>query len=170
MGAKKKEKGFYHQALDRVVKRLDGSGLPWPRKPVDYASEYEFPADIANLTGGALGKLQGRLAGWEGYTARLLALADVDLELLQASYSIALGQKMAELQANNGKGKLRDILKAEALAAVPELLKATYAIAEKGVLVAALRAQKSIYETQRQALSREQTRRSDEMKARMRSD
>lgn len=165
----KEDKGFYRQALDRVTERLDGTGLPWPQKPKDYGSEYEFPADVATLSNPALAKLQARLAGWEGYASRLLTLADLDLSLLETSYNVALGQKMLELQTNGSKGKLKDILKAEALAAVPELMKATYVLAEKKAMVSALKAQRGIYAEQRQSLSREQTRRSDEMRAKLRT-
>lgn len=166
----KEDKGFYRQALDKVTERLDASGLPWPEKPTDYGSEYEFPADISKMSGGALGKLQGHLAGWEGYVTRLLALADIDLSLLQTSFDIALNEKMADLQTNGSKGKLKDVLRAQALAAEPALKKAAYAIAERKALVSALKAQKGIYDMQRQAVSREQSRRSDEMRARLRSD
>ena len=161
---KPKEKSIYRQALDKVTARLDGTGLPWPEKPKDYGLEYEFPSDISGLSGGALGKLQGRLAGWEGYVSHLLALADIDLSLLQISYDVALGEKMLELQTNGSKGKLKDVLKAEALATVPELRRATFVLAEKRALVHALKAQKGIYEMQRGAASREQSRRSDELR------
>lgn len=167
---KPRAKSLYRQALDKVTARLDGTGLPWPEKPKDYGTEYEFPADISGLSGGALGKFQGRLAGWEGYATRLLALADIDLSLLQTSFDIALNEKMAELQGNGTKRSLKDTLRAEALTKEPKLKQAAYGLAEKRALVAALKAQKSIYEMQRQAVSREQTRRSDEMRARMRND
>lgn len=166
----KEDKGFYRQALDRVIERMDASGLPWPEKPKDYGSEYEFPADLSGVSGGFLGKLQGRLAGWEGYASRLLSLADVDLSLLQTSFDIALDEKMSDLQTNGSKGKLKNILKAQALAAEPALKKAAYALAERKALVSVLKAQKGIYAEQRQAVSREQSRRSDEMRARLRSD
>lgn len=170
MAKKAKETSIYRQALAKVTERLDSTGLPWPEKPKDYSSEYEFPADISGMTGGALGKLQGRLAGWGTYADTLLAHADIDLSLLQISYDVALGEKMAELQGNGSKYKLKDTLKAQALKEVPELKRATFVLAEKRALVKALKAQKGIYETQRQALSREQSRRSDEMRARMRND
>ena len=163
-------KSIYRQALKRVTDKLDGTGLPWPQKPQDYGLEYEFPSDISKLSGASLGKFQARLAGWEGYAARLLALADVDLDLLQISYGIALTEKMVDLQNNGSKCKLKETLRAEALSAVPALKRAAFAIAERKALVSALKAQKGIYETQRQSVSREQTRRSDEMRARLRGD
>ena len=169
--AKKKpeEKSIYRQALARVVEKLDGTGLPWPKKPTDYGTEYEFPSDSSKLTGAALGKFQSRLAGWEGYAGSLIAMADIDLALFQTSYGIALTEKMVDLQNNGSKSKLKDMLRAEALSAVPALKRAAFAIAERKALVSALKAQKGIYEIQRQSISREQSRRSDEMRARLRS-
>ncbi len=163
------ETSIYRQALAKVTERLDSTGLPWPKKPAGYSSEYTFPADISTMGGGALGKLQGHLAGWGTYADSLIARADMDMSLLQISYDVALGEKMVELDTNGSKGKLKDVLKAQALAAVPELKRATFVLAEKRALVRALKAQKGIYETQRQTLSREQSRRSDEMRARLRS-
>ncbi len=166
----KKETGVYLQALARVKERLNSTGLPWPKKPEGYGSEYTFPADISTMSGAALGKLQGHLAGWGTYADSLIARVDINMSLLQVSYDVALGEKMVELDENGSKGKLKDILKAQALNAVPELKRATFVLAEKKALVRALKAQKGIYETQRQTLSREQSRRSDEMRARLRSD
>ena len=163
---KAEEKSIYRQALKRVTDRLDGTGLPWPKRPGDYGTEYEFPSDITVKSPASVGKLQSRLAGWEGYVIRLLALADIDLDLLQISYDIALGEKMAEIQKSGSKCTLKDTLRAEALTAVPALKRATFAIAERKALVSALKAQKSIYEKQRNAVSREQSRRSDEFRGR----
>ena len=170
MTKRTKETSIYRQALAKVTERLNSTGLPWPEKPRDYGLEYEFPADISKMTGGALGKLQGQLAGWGTYADSLISRSDMDMSLLQISYDVALGEKMAELDENGSKGKLKDILKAQALTAVSDLKRATFVLAEKRALVKALKAQKGIYETQRQALSREQSRRSDEMRARLRSD
>ena len=155
---------IYRQALERVKKLLDQSGLPWPSRPADYGEEYEFPADITKLSPQHLGRLQSRLAGWDGYVQRLLALADIDLDLLQNSFDIALAEKMSDLQGNGSSRKLKDTLRAQALAAEPDLKRAAYVLAERQALVTMLKAQKSIYDTQRHAASREQSRRSDEFR------
>ncbi|KKL56585.1 hypothetical protein LCGC14_2243910, partial [marine sediment metagenome] len=94
-GKPKEEKSIYRQSLARVKQLLDQSGLPWPSKPADYGEEYEFPADITKLSPQHLGRLQSRLAGWDGYVQRLLALADIDLDLLQNSFDITLAEKMS---------------------------------------------------------------------------
>ena len=162
MGAEKQS--IYRQSLERVIKLLDDSGPPWPKKPEGFGESYEFPQDITSLSPTSLGKLQSRLAGWDGYTQYLLGRADIDLSLLQNSYNIALNEKMSELQGNGSSRRLKDTLKAQALAEVPDLKRATYALAEKKALVTLLKSQHSIYETQRHAASREQSRRSDALR------
>ncbi len=156
-----KETSIYKQALTKVIAQLDTTGLPWPEKPKDYAEEYEFPQDIAAVSPTNLARLQSRLAGWDGYVQRLLALADIDLALLQNSFDIALGEKMSALQGNGSSRKLKDTLKAQALSEVEELKEAAYLLAEKKALVTMLKAQRGIYDTQRHAASREQSRRAD---------
>lgn len=164
MGKKAKETSIYKQALVRVVELLANSGPPWPQKPADYGEAYEFPQNITSLSSQRLGRLQSRLAGWEGYAQYLLGHADIELSLLQNSFDITLGLKMSELQGNGSSRKLKDTLRAQALEEVPELKAAAYALAEKGAVVTLLKAQKSIYDTQRHAASREQSRRADELR------
>lgn len=163
MGTERKQ-SIFQQALARVIKLLDESGPPWPKKPEGFGESYEFPQDITILSPTRLGRLQSRLAGWDGYTTYLLGRADIDLSLMQTSYDIALGEKMSELQGNGSSRKLKDTLKAQALSEEPDLKRATYVLAEKKALVTLLKAQRSIYDTQRHAASREQSRRSDALR------
>ncbi|KKM26015.1 hypothetical protein LCGC14_1589130 [marine sediment metagenome] len=167
MGKKAQKTPQYKQSLDRVIELSDRTGLPWPQRPKDFGDEtYEFPQDITVLSPKHLGRLQSRLAGWDGYVQRLLGLADVDLDLMQNSFNILLAEKMSMLQSNGSSRKLKDTLKAQALSEVPELKEAAYGLAEKAALVKMLKAQKSIYDTQRHAASREQSRRADELRMR----
>jgi hypothetical protein len=163
-GKKPKETSIYKQALAKVAEQLDTTGLPWPEKPKDYAEEYEFPQDISALTPTGLARLQSKLAGWDGYVQWLLGLADIDLALHQNSFNILLGEKMAALQVGGSACKLKETLKAQALSEVPELKAAVYLLAEKKALVTMLKAQRSIYDTQRHAASREQSRRADALR------
>lgn len=160
----KKETSVYKQSLARVTALLRQTGLPWPSRPADFGEEYEFPQDITALSSTRLAKLQSRLAGWDGYVQRLLGLADVDLDIMQNSFNILLAEKMSQLQSNGSSRKLKDTLKAQALSEVSELKAAAYTLAEKSALVKLLKAQKSIYDTQRHAASREQSRRADELR------
>lgn len=159
-----KETSIYKQALERVITLIYQTGLPWPKKPVDHGTEYEFPSDITSLVSQQIGTLQSRLAGWDGYSQSLIARAESDLDLLQNSFDILLGEKMCMLQDNGSSRKLKDTLRAQALMEVPELKSAAYLLAEKKAVVRMLKAQKSIYDMQRQTVSREQSRRSDELR------
>lgn len=165
MGAKPEEKKSpYLLAVERVLARLNDSGLPWPAKPKDYGEEYSFPTDPTTLNYQALGQLQARLAGWHGYAVRVLALADVDHDILDGRFNIALGMKMSALEKASGKRGLKDTLRAEALAAEATLSNAAYGLVEKAAYVKAMKAQASIFDQQAKALSREQSRRSDEIR------
>lgn len=164
MGTERKQ-SIFQQALERVIKLLDEAGPPWPTKPKGFGESYEFPQDMVKLSSTKLSQLQSRLAAWDGYTTFLLGRADINLSLMQNSYDIALGEKMSELQSNGSSRKLKDTLKAQALSEESELKRATYVLAEKKALVTLLKAQRSIYDTQRHAASREQSRRSDELRA-----
>jgi len=165
MGAiEAKPKTPYQQAIERVLEKISDSGLPWPAKPKDYGEEYTFPSDPTSLTYQAIGQLQARLAGWHGYAVRILAIADMAADMLQGRFDIALSLKMAELEADDGKRGLKDILRARALGADPGLQAAAYALIEKSAYAKMLKAQASIYEQQAKAISREQSRRSDDIR------
>lgn len=155
----------YQLAVERVMERLDDSGLPWPAKPKDYGEEYSFPTDPTTLTYQALSQLQARLAGWHGYAVRLLAVADVAASTLQKRFDLALGMKMAEVEPEH-KSSLLSVLRSHALLADPRLEKAAYTLIEKDAYAKALKAQASIFEMQAKAMSREQSRRSDEIRLR----
>jgi len=156
----------YEQSLARVLEKLSATGLPMPARPKDYGEEYDFPADPTALTSTGLGQLQARLAGWHGYAIRLLALAEADHDLLANRFDIALGRKMNLLGLAGGKRQLKDTLRAAALAAEPILESAANALAEKSAYMKILKAQASIFEAQAKTLSREQSRRSDEIRMR----
>ena len=157
MGGETPKKTPYQTALAAVLQKLDDSGLPWPAKPKDYGEEYNFPSDPTTLTHQGLAQLRARLIGWHGYAVRLLAVADMSHDLLAQRLDIAVAMKMDE-------GKLT---KAQVYAAEPSLLTAEYSRQERAAYIKGLKAQMGIYKTQATALSREQTRRSDEMKMRM---
>lgn len=157
----------YEQSLARVLERLNNTGLPMPARPKDYGLEYDFPADPTSLNSTALGQLQARLAGWHGYAIRLLALAEADHDLLANRFDIALGRKMYLLTERPGeKRQLKDLLRAAALAEEPLLETAANKLAEMSAYMKVLKAQVSIFEAQAKTLSREQSRRSDEIRMR----
>lgn len=164
MAGKGTQKSPYEVSRDKVLRELSEAGLPWPKKPNGYGEEYEFPQDLTALSPTSLGKLQSRLAGWDGYAQRLIALLDVSLGSLVMRYNFRLNKEMAKLQLAGSKCKLKDTLIAQALGENDELMVAATAIGERTVLLNALKAQKGIYEMQRNSASREQSRRADDLR------
>lgn len=157
----------YEQAIARVLERLDITGLPMPAKPKDYGAEYDYPADPSVLTSTGLGQLKARLTGWHGYAIRLIAIAEVPHDLLATSFNIALGRKMNLIADRPGeKRQLKDTLRAAALESDPVLESAARKLAEWAAYIKVLKAQASIFEMQAKSLSREQSRRSDEIRMR----
>jgi hypothetical protein len=71
---------------------------------------------------------------------------------------------MSMLQDNGSSRKLKDTLKAQAMFEVPALKNAAYELAERRAVLRLLKAQKSIYDMHRKSASREQSRRSDELR------
>jgi hypothetical protein len=166
MGAQaEKLKSPYQQAIERVLERISDSGLPWPAKPKNYGEEYSFPSDPTTLTSTAVGELYARLSYWHGYAVRLLAVADMSADMLQGRFDLALNLKMAQLEEEGGRG-LKDILRARAIASDPTLQAAAYALIEKAAYAKMLKAQASIYDQQAKAVSRELSRRSDDIRIR----
>jgi hypothetical protein len=154
----------YKQALERVTKRLDNTGIPFPAPPKNYGKEYAYPEDVTELSSSNLAQLMSKLMAWAGYGRRLLAWSEADLNLLETAYDIALGAKMYGITMTAAKKELKDIVRAQALVDEPTLLSAARSIAEKQTIARLLKAQVEIYQNHFDALSREQTRRSDELR------
>lgn len=154
----------YKQALARVANRLDNTGIPFPAPPKNYGKEYSYPEDVTELTSNALAQLMSKLTAWGGYGRRLLAWTEADLNLLETAYDIALGAKMYEITKAAAKKELKDTIRAQALVDEPKLLSATQSISEKQTTARLLKAQVEIYQNHFDALSREQSRRSDELR------
>jgi len=155
----------YNEARKRLLERIKNTGLPWPAPPKGYAEEYEFPLDPTELPTEEISRLLAQYAAWAGYATRLLAFVDAELTLLRQRVELAVTAKMAELEDQAGKRSLKDALRARAINEDPVLLSATQILAEKEAEAIILRAQKEIYEKHYFAMSRELSRRSDQVKS-----
>ena len=154
-------------AEDAVVaaeKLLSETGLPLPKKPEGFAGEYEFPTDPTKLSGLELAQLMGRLAAWRGYLMRVMGLQEAKLMSFETVYDIMLGAAMA--QAQGDKREVKEILKARAITENNNLRRMTQRITELRAQRLLLKSQDDIYGLQWAAMSREQGRRSDEIRER----
>lgn len=151
-------------AVAAAVRLQQDVGLPLPKKPADFGGEYEFPPDPTKLTGLELAALMGRLTAWRGYLMRVLGLLDVKLVAFETIYEILLGAGMATAQGE--KREVKEIVKAKAITADVNLRRMTQRITELKAQRGLLKMQDEIYSIQFNALSRDQARRSDEIRER----
>jgi len=152
----------YQSAVKHAEELLKKGALPLPKRPAGYAEEYEWPEDVTALTSIQLGQLMGRLSGWQGYGSRLLGMAALDLHAFETIYELLLGRAMARLASE--KRQVKEVLRAVAVDSDPVLTKLTRALVTKRAVVEALQAQIEIYKAHYFALSREQSRRTDDIK------
>lgn len=154
-------------AEDAVVaaeRLLSETGLPLPKKPEGFAGEYEFPQDPTKLSGLELAQLMGRLAAWRGYLMRVMGLQEVKLMSSETVYDIMLGAAMSKAQGD--KREVKEVLKARAIIEDKNLTRMTQRITELQAQSHLLKTQDAVYGLQWAALSREQGRRSDEIRER----
>jgi len=140
------------------------TGLPLPKKPAGFGGEYEFPPDPTAQSSVELAKLTGYLTACRGYLMRVLGMLDVKLVAFETIYEILLGAAMAKAQGE--KREIKEILKAKAIIGDDNLRRMTQRITELKAQRGLLKMQDDIYAMQNSALSREQSRRSDEIRER----
>jgi len=95
---------------------------------------------------------------------RVLGMLDVKLVAFETIYEILLGAAMAKAQGE--KREIKEILKAKAIIGDDNLRRMTQRITELKAQRGLLKMQDDIYAMQNSALSREQSRRSDEIRER----
>jgi len=154
----------YQDAVRHAEALLNKSGLPLPKRPLGFMEEYEFPDDVTALTSVQLGQLMGRLSGWQNYGTRLLGMAEMDLHAFETIYELLLGRAMARCASE--KRLVKEVLRAVAVDSDPVLTRLTRALVTKRAATEVLKMQVEIYKSHWVALSREQARRSDEIKER----
>ena len=161
----KKASGWTAETAVAAAERLlSDTGLPLPKKPEGFAGEYEFPQDPTRLSGLELAQLMGKLAAWRGYLMRVMGLQEAKLVSSEIVYDIMLGAAMA--QAQGEKREVKEVLKARAITENNHLRKMTQRITELRAQRLLLKTQDDIYQMQWAALSREQGRRSDDIRER----
>lgn len=165
MTAKKPVTGWTTEdAVIAAEKLLSETGLPLPKKPEGFAGEYEFPTDPTALSGLELAQLMGRLAAWRGYLMRVMGLQEVKLVSFETVYEILLGAAMSKAQGD--KREVKEVLKARAINENKNLRRMTQRIIELRAQNHLLKTQDAVYQLQWAALSREQGRRSDDIRER----
>lgn len=162
---KAKATGWTAEEAVAAAERLQQeTGLPLPKKPTGFSEEYEFPTDPTALSGMELAKLMGYLTACRGYLMRVLGMLEIRLVAYETIYEILLGAGMAKAQGD--KREVKEIVKARAITEDKNLKRLTQRITELRAQRQLLKTQDEIYSVQGAALSREQSRRADEIRER----
>jgi hypothetical protein len=156
-------KAIYSWALDRFNKQK----LPMPAKPKEWVREYEFPEDPSMLTGMELGQLMLRLSASYGYVLRLLGVLDAELVAVDAEYEVRV--MTYGIKAREELGRVnREMVEAHVVYAHAELRGLRKRRVELRTVRAMLDTCAKIYLFHHQALSREQSRRAEEIRMEVR--
>lgn len=158
--------GVTVQAYDAAVARsrelMEQIGLPSPRRPDKMEKEYDFPDNPAGLSSTELGQKMMALMAWYGYAAKHLGVQDAQLTAMKSVFEIMIGKAMVDIAKLSAIRLVKDQQFAMALDKDGELAAFYSRMLEKQVFADTLRAQVQVYEKQWAALSREQSRRSED--------
>lgn len=158
-------KGFSGRAIfGWAQSKLQDLSLPQPRRPATEEKEYDFPEDPDSLTTTELGQLMLRFAGYAGYRMRQLGVLESELVALDREWKLKVGSYGTSIREQLGGRPSIETVEAYVLNAHPELLPLYKRVTELETVRANLKRQVETYEYAWQALSREQSRRSDQVR------
>lgn len=152
----------YESAIKRSRELMKQIGVPSPRRPAGLEEDYEFPTDPAALSSNELGRKMLALMAWYGYSTKHLGVQDAELTTMNAVFNILIGKAMVDVQKSSPIKMVKDQLFAASLDRDPDLLDFYQRMLQKQTFADTLRAQVQVYEKQWSALSREQSRRSED--------
>jgi hypothetical protein len=138
------------------------TGFPTPNKPSTFGKPYTFPEDIAGVGSTDLGKWLFKLAGWKGYTVKLLAVADSVNYVMNEVLEAKITMKMATFVSD--KKMVKDALRGKIIGEDAELKELKCRSIEKTGEVMMLKRLLEMYSSQLDIVSREISRRDQELK------
>ena len=138
------------------------TGFPTPTKPSTFGKPYTFPEDVAGLGSTDLGRWLFKLAGWKGYTIKMLAVADSVNYVMNEVLEAKITMKMATYVSD--KKLVKDALRGKIIGEDTELKELKCKCIEKTGEVMMLKRLLDMYSSQLDIISREISRRSIEMK------
>ena len=151
----------------RVVKIFESSGLPSPSlAKVD--KEDMFPDNLDKLTSQQLGQLMFKYENLRAFAAKMSVEWDIKSTTLKKFRDIRQGIIVSALEDNSEKKKLKDALESEAISADKILNKLVKKHLQAEANYKMFQGHYEIYRGHWETISREISRRSDEMKAFMR--
>ncbi len=136
--------------------------LSSPAIPKSFGQEYQFP-EISNISSQELGDWLMKLSAWKGYALKLLSKSEVERIILDESYDAGIAKCAAEID-KNGKKVTKDVIVGNAITKVDGFREIKIKLIEKKAEVEGLKRIIDIYSAQLDALSRELSRRGQDIK------
>lgn len=149
---------------DWAKKKLLEHRIPLPKSPKSDVADYEFPEDPDALTSTELGQLMLRCAAYAGRRNVQLGVLESELVALDREYKLKVGTLGLGIREELGGRPSQETVEFAVLNKHPELLPLYKRITELETIRANLKRQIETYQLHWQALSRELSRRFEEMK------
>ena len=138
------------------------TGFPTPTKPSTFGKPYTFPEDVAGIGSTDLGRWLFKLAGWKGYTIKMLAVSDSVNYVMNEVLEAKITMKMATFVSD--KKLVKDALRGKIIGDDTELKELKCKCIEKTGEVMMLKRLLDLYSSQLDMISREISRRNLEMR------
>ena len=138
------------------------TGVPTPTKPSTFGKPYTFPEDVAGIGSTDLGRWLFKLAGWKGYTIKMLAVSDSVNYVMNEVLEAKITMKMATFVSD--KKLVKDALRGKIIGDDTELKELKCKCIEKTGEVMMLKRLLDLYSSQLDMISREISRRNLEMR------
>lgn len=148
-------------SLDDKYEKLV-TGFPIPTKPSTFGKPYTFPEDVAGIGSTDLGKWLFKLAGWKGYTVKLLAVADSVNYVMNEVLEAKITMKMATYVTD--KKMVKEAMRGKIIGEDAELKELKCKAIEKTGEVMMLKRLLDMYSSQLDIVSREISRRNIDVK------
>ena len=159
--AKMKVPWNYRIGITNVNNKL--SSIPMPASPKSLGKEYQFP-EIADISSPELGEWLMKLSAWKGYVLKLLSKAEIERIVIDESYDTIIAKGYAAAD-KAGKKVTKDIVLGSSISENEGFRELRIKLIEKKAEVEALKRIIDIYSTQLDAISREISRRGQEINA-----
>lgn len=138
--------------------------LPMPAKP-QHVGQYTFPEDPDELTGPEVAQLMLRLAGFCAHIFKLLAIVESEGVALEREWRLRIGEYTTEVRAKLGGRPAHDTVEIAVVTQHEELRPLYNRMTQLEVVRTRLRRYVEMYQVGYQAMSREASRRSDQLRA-----
>ena len=159
MEIKTREDGL-DSAIEKAKSAIDA--FPLPSKPSTFGKPYTFPEDITQITSTDLGQWLFKMAGYKGYALRMLAYVETEDSILKDAYSAKISKEMAKIEAKKKMNK--ESMVGVILTESEEVSSLKAKMIKKSADVIGCKRIVEMYTMQLEVISREISRRSNEMK------